>query len=373
MALASRKELIKKCLRGMGLDALVASSFPSVSHLAHTNITTQKLIPDRLALVVWPKESDPTLIVCSIEEELVQRESTIRDIRTYIEHTESPMQLLAGLFQEQGLNTATIGIEETVLSARYYKELVSLIPKARFVACDRELARMRMIKDDAAIKVMKEAAIKTDTAIAASFSAAKPGMSERDIAQLLRSSIYGSGASEVSHLLLSAGENTQNIHHLPADNTLQPGDLLRVDAGGKFGNYYSDLARTVVIGKPSVDQLNNYRLVWDSVQTIIDAVRPGIQAKDLYSIYEARFRQRGQFLPRLNPHVGHGLGIELHEQPLLEPQNTEILQPGMVLAIEIAHPDKKRHLCHSEDLVFVTEKGHDILSRSRDWQELLAV
>ncbi len=368
-----RNEKVAQLFQVVSLDAFVASSYTNVSYLAGTNIITQRLIPDRLALVLWPRESDPTLIICSIEEESVKRDSAIRDVRTYIEHKESPIQVLDAVIREKKLEGKRIGLEEKVLSARYYKELKSLLPGATLLGCDRELARMRMIKGKSEIEALREAALVTDRAIADGFCHARPGMSEQDIAARLRENLYSGGAHEVSHLLLAVGENTQDIHHLPGLKKAGRGDQLRVDTGGKFGNYYSDLARTGVLGEPSSDQMNNYRLVWDAVQRIIDGVRPGIRAKDVYSIYENDFARRGLFLERLNPHVGHGLGFELHEEPLLDPTNEEELRPGMVLAVEIAHPERNGNLCHSEDLVLVTEQGHEVLSRSRNWEQLLVV
>lgn len=291
----------------------------------------------------------------------------------YVEHKESPIKLLSAVITERRLENKRIGIEEAVLSAKYYKELVAQLPLATLVACDRELARLRMIKEPNEIQVLKGAALATDRTIAQTFQRIHPGVSEQEAAQWLREALYVNGADDVSHLLLATGENSRNIHHLPGKRKTIDGDQLRVDTGGRFGNYYSDLARTAVIGKPTKSQLENYRLVWDSVQKMISSVQPGIRAKDLYAVYKEDFSRLGMFLECLNPHVGHGLGVELHEEPILEPLNEEELRPGMVLAIEIAHPEPNGNLCHSEDLVLVTAQGHEVLSRSRDWEQLMTV
>src|SRR3990170_3322681 len=136
----TRKERVAQLFEDSSLDAFVASSYTNVSYLAGTNILTQKLIPDRLAMVLWPRTSDPTLMICSIEEELVRREAAVQDVRMYVEHKESPIKLLSAVMTERGLENKRIGIEEAVLSAKYYKELIAQLPLATLVGCDRELA-----------------------------------------------------------------------------------------------------------------------------------------------------------------------------------------------------------------------------------------
>ncbi|MCZ7569935.1 MAG: aminopeptidase P family N-terminal domain-containing protein [Ardenticatenaceae bacterium] len=108
----------------------------NIPYLAGVFIDTQKSIRDRLALVVWPAEGEPTLIVCNIEEPQAQTESWIEDVRAYLEFQKRPTELLAEILNEKGLSTAPIGIEMGYLSARHFADLSRLLPDATLVACD---------------------------------------------------------------------------------------------------------------------------------------------------------------------------------------------------------------------------------------------
>ncbi len=365
------RDKLDALFRDTGLDAFVAHSYINVSYLSRANIFTQKLIPERLALILWPTDSEPTMVLCSIEEVAARRDSVIPDIRTYVEHKESPIRVLADLIRERGLETGVIGIEENALTARWYKELLAELPQAQLIGCDRALARVRMVKEDEELQNLKKAILATDAAMAAACLSARPGVSERELAGVLRDQLYREGADEISHLIFSVGDNVRDVHHLPGETRAQSGDVMHVDTGGKFGIYFSDLGRMAAVATASREHRHYYGLVWESVQQIIDATRPGLRAKDLYEVYRRHATQYGLFDERLCPHVGHGLGVELHEAPILEPQNQEELRSGMVLAVEVAYRSPDGYVYHSEDVVHLTSTGAEVLSRSRDWQQLL--
>ena len=108
----SLKNKVAEFFDSTSLDAFVAHSYVNVSYLSKANIFTQKLIPDRLALILWPRDSEPVLILCSIEEVAARRDSLISDIRTYVEHKESPIKILAETVRERKLGEKRIGFEE---------------------------------------------------------------------------------------------------------------------------------------------------------------------------------------------------------------------------------------------------------------------
>jgi Xaa-Pro aminopeptidase len=148
----------------------------------------------------------------------------------------------------------------------------------------------------------------------------------------MRTALFQNGADELTFLCLGAAEHSVESHHTACTNKLKPGDILRVDVGGSFDGYYSDLARTAVVGKPSPSQAKAYKALWDVMEKVIEAVRPGIPSKHLYKIYKDRFEELGPGVRM--PHVGHCLGIKLHEQPMLTPFKERLLEPNMVLMIE---------------------------------------
>jgi Xaa-Pro aminopeptidase len=361
---------VNQALSAYDLDALVASSFENVLYLSKTAILTQRLLRDRLAAVVWSARESPRLIVCSIEEAQAREESWISEIVPYTEFADSPVGPIAAALTDMLPRKARIGIEKHHLNAHHYDELVSLCPALTFVSADELLARLRMIKTPDEIAILEGAAQATDRVIRKAFESIRVGDTERKIAVEMEAELRSSGADSIEFIFLPTGSNARLAHPLPGDAQIEPGQIVRTDFGGRFGGYLSDIARTVVVHPASNEQRTTYSKLCEVHQHTIDALRPGVSASEIFHICARKAGQLG--LDFTVPHIGHGLGIGLHEHPMLAPFEAEVLMPGMVLCIEpVARTDDG--LFHTEDLVEITETGPRVLSRSTDWLALLEV
>jgi len=352
------------------LDALVATSFENVCYLSGTAIGTQRLIPDRLAVVVWPTHESRRLIVCTIEEAQARAESWIAEIIGYTEFADSPVKVLADVLTETIPRKANVGIEKRHLTARYYEELISLCPALTFVSADDILSRVRMIKSPSEIAILEKAALATDQVIRNTFEGIRVGDTEKEIAVRMEAELRCSGAETIEFNILAIGSNAKLAHPTAGDTATAAGQVVRTDFGGRFSGYLSDVARTAV-GRPASDkQRSTYQKLFEVHERVIESTRPGLPARELFYICEREFERAG--LDFAMPHIGHGLGLGLHEHPMLTPFTTEELQLGMVLCIEPRYlADEGRF--HIEDLVEVTGTGARILSRSADWTTLLEV
>lgn len=362
---------IQEMARKENLDGIIVSSFQNVCYLSGAVISTQNLIPQRLAAVVATTyEQQPTLVVCTIEESLVAKESKIQDIRGYEEFNESPIAVIAEVARAKGLAHGTIGVEKKALTASDYEQLCGQLPGARFVGINDLLDRMRMIKTPAEIEHLRAISLATDHAIRHAYEAARIGATEIDVLHTLVSDLIQSGAEELPFLCLGAGPNEAYTHPYAGDYTLAEGDIIGCDVGGKWRGYFSDLARVAVIGKATCHQEEQYRKLWEIHEETIAAIRPGLRASELYWRCVDSFKQKGLTLSL--SHIGHSLGLTLHEQPMLCPTDHTELQEGMVLAVEPATVDATGKY-HTEDLIEVTALGPRLLSRSADWSRLLVV
>lgn len=368
---AVKFERFKKALAESEFDAVVAVSPENTWYLSEAVIDTQMTLLERLAVVVWAKgKEEPIYIVCTNEEVQARRDSWIKEIRGYVEFQKSPMELTADALKELGLAEARVGIEKHFLNTFYFEQLVGLVPRARLVEAGHFFDRVRAIKTPDEIRRMEAAALATDRAIRKAFEAARPGMTERQVGVMLTSELILNGAETQAFQVLAAGQNTRTTHNRAGDYVIQSGDLMRTDFGGIFpGGYYSDLGRTVCVGKPSQRQLDSYRFIYDELEKLVSMVRPGVTFRELFQGHKERWEAHGWPMPR--PHIGHNIGIGLHEHPLIRPGDDSPLQPGMVICLEPAHtiPNVERY--HMEDTVAVTEGEPKVLSRSADWSQLL--
>lgn len=351
-------------------DAIVAASPENTWYLSEAVIDTQRSLLERLALVVWPRTGDPVYIVCTNEEIQARRDSWIGDLRGYVEYQQSPMQLVADALREMGALRGTVGLELRFLTAHYFAELRRLCPDARLMEVGPFLERVRARKTPLEVERLEQAALATDRAIWTAFTESRAGMAEREVGARMTSALLLGGAEMQAFQVLAAGANTCATHHRPGDYSLARGDLMRTDFGGVFGGgYYSDLARTIAVGTATPRQRDIYAVLWEEHERLISMLRPGTTCRELFEAHRRAWTGRGWAMAR--PHIGHGLGIGLHEHPVLMPSEDTPLEAGMVVAIEPNYLDPGREKYHVEDLVAITESGPRVLSRHGDWSSLV--
>lgn len=355
---------------GDGLDILLAVSPENFFYVTDTLLLSQKIIPSRLAMALLPRQTPPAVLVCDCERQQTLEDSRIRDIRTYLEFQDSPVHALAQLLEERDLGSGRIGIEKRFLAACHIEQLAALLPEAQLVGADHLFDAARAVKTPAEIEIMTEAATATEQAVLSAFRAAGAGDTEKKVADDLSVRLIHAGAASI-FMTLAVGTNTAINHPVPGSRQLARGEILRADLGGVFRGYHSDLARPAVVATATGEQRSVYQRLREAQRETIDAARPGARACDLFDTCKRAFEQRG--LSFFSQAVGHGLGIGLHEFPVLEAAERAKLKPGMVLNIEPMAKDAQGFLYHLEDILVVTEQQPQILTTVMATQELFII
>ena len=354
-----------------GLDAVVVMTIENVAYLSGVWVLTQRIIPHRLAFVLWPLNGEPVFILCRGEDVNIDGRCLIKDVRTYVEFRTTPVELLAEALAERGLSEGRLGIERRSMSVADYDELKRLVPNATLEDGASVMERVRMIKTPHEVEALAAAANVTQDAIAVAFQEATEGVTEKSVGNHISAELTTRGADLLNFMFLGCGLRSFEWHAWPADRPLESGDMVTTDVGGSFGGYWSDLARMAVVGKASDKQRELFDKLFQVHVRTIEAIRPGIRASDLYGICENLYEEIG--LPFWMAHIGHGLGLGLHERPMLNPYVDQELLPGMVLCIEPAHLEPGVAGYHLEDLVLVTDDGVRPLSDVHRWSELFVI
>jgi Xaa-Pro aminopeptidase len=218
---------------------------------------------------------------------------------------------------------------------------------------------------------MRKAASATDNAIRKAFESASLGMSEIDISTGMSKEIVRLGADGTAFCVMTTGQNSKLVHPTPSTLQIQKQDVVRTDFGGYYGSYYggyfSDIARTAVAGKPTQKQRDAYKRLFEVHDLILRNVKPGVRACDLFELCRSASAQHG--LDFRSPHIGHNIGLSIHETPMLNPQTTQQLMPGMVVSVEPIHFHDD-FIYHIEDTLLVTPNGYELLSPAYEWSEL---
>lgn len=246
------------------------------------------------------------------------------------------------------------------LATAYHIRLKEHLPKINLVSSEMLFNELRAVKSPEEAAHLKHAANVPEQAICEAFAAARLGSTEKELADQMNARQLFLGANENAFCILGMGQNTLIGHHFAGPKQLEDGELVGVDIGSRFDGYYSDVASSAIGGKPTPKQRDTYGKLRDAQRNTIAQMKPGVRACDVYDYCLKAFNERGLTLTM--PHIGHGLGIAIHEYPMIEPGNVTELRAGMMINIEPGYEEAGVGGYALEDLVHVTPSGPVIVS-----------
>ena len=261
------------------------------------------------------------------------------------------------------LEKSVIGVEPTRLRYMEIDLLQKSAPAIKFANGEAIFNWLRIQKDAGEIEEMRKAVQIAQNALAATLPEIHAGVTENQIASRLTiEMLKAESATELPFQpIVASGPNSANPHAVPTDRVLENGDLLVIDWGATYGDYFSDLTRTFAIGSISDELKNVYETVKAANAAGRKAGQPEIAAGEIDRAARAVIEKAGygQFFTH---RTGHGLGMEAHETPYMFGSNDLPLNTGMVYTVEpgIYLPGKGG--VRIEDDVVVTASGSESLS-----------
>ena len=363
---------LRREMDAAGVDAVIGVSPENVQHLAGVFIISQRMISDRLAFAVYPRRGAPFFVVSTVVEYTARTQSWIDEIVPYTEHEVLPVEGLIRALQDRGLSRGRVWLETGYLPTRDGDILRRALPDLEILDAERLLNRSRMVKTPEEIRRMTEIARVWETAVQAGYSATTAGEAEQSIVRRMTRDLLAGGADWVPFVSFASGpERTLIAHSVPDETPVGRGQIMRLDMVGFFRGYYTDYGRMAIVGGPSAAQRNAYEKIIALQREMIQRVRPGRRACDLYRESVAIGKDLGMDFKM--DAIGHSLGLRLHEYPILNPFEEETLVPDMLICVEIAHAFEGLGRFHVEDLVRVTERGGERLTTHIDTAEMLVV
>lgn len=222
---------------------------------------------------------------------------------------------------------------------------------------------LRMRKDAAEIDALRRAGVAIDRVHARMGEWLRPGRTEAEVGADIAAAIVEEGHAHADFVIVGSGPNGASPHHDVSGRVIEPGDVVVIDIGGPLPEgYNSDSTRTYAVGGPrDADVAGTYEVLRRAQRAAVGAVRPGVTAQDVDAaarrvIAEAGFGE--YFIHR----TGHGIGLDVHEEPYIVGGNDLTLEPGMAFSVEpgIYLPD--RWGARIEDIVVVTADGVEALN-----------
>jgi Xaa-Pro dipeptidase len=261
------------------------------------------------------------------------------------------------------LGGRTIAVEH--LAMRVYElRAIEAAGAGSFTDAQRLFAPLRVVKDADEIAAMRTAAQMIDASLEKLLPQIRPGLTEREIAARWVIEILRTGAEGPAfESIIASGPNAAFPHHSTADRKLEVGDLLVLDGGARHAGYASDITRTVMIGAPSDQQQRIYETVKAANQAGRQAARPGVSGRDVDAAARKVIEDAG-FGPHFMHRTGHGLGLDVHEEPYIAVANDQPLPVGCVFTVEPGVYVSGIGGVRIEDDVVLTSAGAESLTAS---------
>ena len=326
---------------------------------------------ERLTMLVIPADGPFVLLAPRLELLPARGCPAARSGRVEVvawEETEDPIARVADLVRGNagpGGTLSPIAISDR-LPAAFLLALQAALPGVSWQLASSVLRRLRMIKDADEIALLRMAAHAADRVILAIAAGSLVGRTEADIAREVTERLVAEGHDSAEFAIVASGPESASPHHEPSDRVVRPGEPIILDIGGPLGGYGSDTTRTIWVtgGDPSRGPDPLFRRIYALVATArreaAAAVRPGVEAQSIDAVARQVIAAGGhgdQFIHR----VGHGIGLEGHEDPYLVAGNTEPLQIGMAFSIEPGIYLEGRYGVRIEDIVVCGPAGADVL------------
>ena len=362
-ALDRRHRFVRDHLAARGLDAIVVTSLPNVLYL--TNFTGSSAIvvltADRLYFVTDFRYEAAVTATKQTDSACPNLELVIVDGSFDV--------TLAALLQSRGWRR--IGFEAGHLTVGRYDWLKATLagdPAPELVATDRVVERARIVKDRFEIATLREAARRLSNVAADVIRAVPRGQTEREFALAIDWRVRHAGFERCAfETIVASGPNAALPHARPGERTITEGDLVVLDFGGVYDSYCVDLTRTVSVGPASARAREVHAAVREARNRAVAAVAPG---RSRFAIdAAARDTLASHGLGEAFGHgTGHGLGIEVHEDPRIARRRPDIdtqaeeVAPGMVFTIEPGAYLSGWGGVRIEDDVLVTDEGVDVLT-----------
>lgn len=264
-----------------------------------------------------------------------------------------------------------LGFEKSFVNVDLYERLKSKLDGIELVPTSGLVEGIRRIKDENEIKYIKKAAQFADEAFSEILNYVKAGVTEKDVERELQYITKKKGADDIGFpSIIASGKNSSMPHAIPSSKPLEDGDFVTFDMGALYNGYRSDMTRTIVVGHASDKQREIYELVRLSQELSTKTVKAGVDGKVPHLTAREVIEKSGTE-GVFEYGVGHGVGLDIHEDPFMSARCELTLEAGNVITIEPGIYIPGWGGVRIEDTVVVKDGGYEIITMSP--KELIVV
>ena len=362
-----RIKILQDSLNEHEVDALLITSTYNIAYLSGIHAFS---IEEREARILITNKSS-YLFTDARYTGMVEEKSPFLTL-CEIKNTNPFSKQLGEILKKEGIKT--IGFEEENITYKEAADLEEKFEKIEFVPTVGIVEDLRTIKDSDEVENVKKACILTDKGFENIIQFLKPGVTETEIKAKLENFIRLEGGELAFSSIVAFGPNSAIPHHLSsADYKLNSNSIVLLDFGAKVNGYCSDMTRTVFVGQPSPEMKKMYQATKEAQEIAIEYIKTHSDKKfELKKGHELANSHLHTLGFKDIPHsLGHGVGLQVHEEPMVSPFSEDSMMPGMIITVEPGVYVPGVGGIRIEDTCLVTPNGLELLTIST--KELIVV
>jgi len=339
---------LRAALRRRGLSAVLITHLPNVRWLCGFSGSAGSLLVSARDVVFF-----------SDFRYRAQGRREVRGARRF-EYAGGSVEAIAAAVRHA--RVARLGFESDRMTVAAHGDLAAALTRSELVPLCGMVEGLRAVKDPAEVALIRRAIAIAGRALAVS-TRRLAGKSEIAIASRLQAEIRREGGDEESFpTIVASGARAALPHGLPSSRVIGGSELVIIDFGVRLSGYCSDTTRTFSPSKWDNKSKEIYRVVLEAQHAALTVIGPGVKGRDVDAAAREVIERAGHG-KHFGHGTGHGVGLEVHEQPVLSPRSGDTLAPGMVVTVEPGIYVENFGGVRIEDMVLVTETGREILSR----------
>ena len=321
-----RVGIVRERARQAGIDCLFL--IPSANLYYFTGLDMG--LSERSTVFILPVEGETIIVAPQLEALKVERNAKMDRVLSYKDE-EGPRQAMQdALLGTGGRNFA---FEYRSMRMQEFEIIKSVTGDFRYSDAGPLFASLRMSKDEQELASMARACAMVEAGMESALRAIRPEVTELDVQLAIERDLRALGVSGPVRMSVASGPRSGLAHNGTGTRVIAEGDLVWVDLMVSHDGYWGDITRTFVVGQPSPQLQQIYQVVLEAQQAAREKARPGMSGRDIDAIARGIIDSRG-FGEYFTHRTGHGLGLEIHEEPYIVASNDVPLEAGMTFTIE---------------------------------------
>ncbi|HHY37797.1 MAG TPA: aminopeptidase P family protein [Clostridia bacterium] len=354
-----------------GIDALMFTKLDTVRYVTSFRPVYSWLFHGTRYVAILRKDGHIKFLVASGDYDRVKDGMPwIRDAVPFPFLISEGAPIIIKALEDLGLTEGRVGLD--IIPYSVYEYVTEKLPRVKFVDGTGAIDFAQAVKCPEEIKILRQTAAVVDIGMQAALDATREGVKEYEVARAAVSAIMSQGVEDVPYFpLVVSGEHNSKGYRFPTDKIIRRGEMVYIDCGcAVINGYHGDIGRVATVGEPTAEQRKVYRIIYDMLQTGISKLLPGTPTDEVVAAVDEVAQKSGYGEFAFFGILGHGIGTDLHcaptigEKVIKAKREIDTIQASMVIALEPGLLVPGVGGGHLEDMVLVTEKGPEILTKT---------